>query len=227
LAGRTLLDGVLSVNVDLSTGPDGALAASIANQKIPDKALSGMLGGELQARNTEIPHYKQLLDDLAVGLIDQVNSVHSSGYDANGNAGTELFTGTSATNIRLAANMKNAPFKLAVSQNVDGTDGYIAQRLADLRETPASGEHSLSFQYAALVSELGSNSSSLKVSRDNNQALVDYAEARTEAVSGVSLDEELTDIIRYQQAYSAAARVLTSIDEALDILINRTGQVGR
>jgi flagellar hook-associated protein 1 FlgK len=61
-----------------------------------------------------------------------------------------------------------------------------------------------------------------------NQALVvGHLENRRESVSGVSLDEEATDMIRFQHAYQAAARVITAVDEMLDLLINRTGLVGR
>jgi flagellar hook-associated protein 1 FlgK len=44
---------------------------------------------------------------------------------------------------------------------------------------------------------------------------------------GVSLDEEMVSMLEYQRMYEAAARVMTAIDEALDVLINRTGVVGR
>jgi flagellar hook-associated protein 1 len=52
-------------------------------------------------------------------------------------------------------------------------------------------------------------------------------DAARESVSGVNLDEEMTNMLSFQHAYSAAARMVTAIDEALDTLINRTGVVGR
>ena len=61
----------------------------------------------------------------------------------------------------------------------------------------------------------------------NQEALVSYLTHRQQEVSGVSLDEETVNIIRYQHAYEAAARVMTAMDEMLDQLINRTGLAGR
>ncbi|MBO8142820.1 MAG: flagellar hook-associated protein FlgK, partial [Firmicutes bacterium] len=58
-------------------------------------------------------------------------------------------------------------------------------------------------------------------------ALVDHLNARRESVSGVSLDEEMVDMVRFQQAYAAAARLVTTMDEALETIINRMGLVGR
>ena len=57
--------------------------------------------------------------------------------------------------------------------------------------------------------------------------LLKELENKRQSISGVSLDEELTNMIRFQHAYNAAARYITSIDEALDIVINRMGVVGR
>ena len=62
---------------------------------------------------------------------------------------------------------------------------------------------------------------------ESARALTHFAQLRQESVSGVSLDEELVDLLRFQQAYAAAARFLTVIDEALEVLVNRTGHVGR
>ena len=61
----------------------------------------------------------------------------------------------------------------------------------------------------------------------NQQLVVNQLTTRVQEVSGVSLDEEATDMIRFQHAYQAAARVITTMDEMLNTLINGTGLVGR
>jgi flagellar hook-associated protein 1 FlgK len=61
---------------------------------------------------------------------------------------------------------------------------------------------------------------------DSQAAIAENLEMRKESISGVSLDEEMMNLISYQHTYSAASRVLSAVDEALDILINRTGRVG-
>lgn len=227
LAGRTLLDGSLAVQAELVTQNNGNRSLVIAGRSVADDQVGGALGGELIAHNQDIPHYQGLINQCAHAMIQNMNTVHASGYDTAGQAGGIFYSGSGAQDIALSVHLQKDPGALAVSAAADGNDGVIAQRFADLRETPASDNVSITFRYGSLISELGSHAAAMKVVRDNTQTLVEFATARAEAVSGVSLDEELTDIMRYNQAYAAAARVMTSIDEALDVLINRTGHVGR
>ncbi len=227
VGGRTLLEGDAAQQLKLAKDADGKLVLDLNAAAIADDLVGGALGGELQAHNRDLPQYQQQLDDFAFNVITQMNGLHSAGYDAQGNPGGDFFIGTSAGDIELAAGIKDQPDKLAMSASADGRDGVVAQQLADLQKKAWGDAPLLTAQYAAMITDLGSQVASLHVSRDANQALVDFAAARVNAVSGVNIDEELIDMVRYQQAYAAAARVLTSMDEALDVLINRTGLAGR
>jgi flagellar hook-associated protein 1 FlgK len=62
---------------------------------------------------------------------------------------------------------------------------------------------------------------------DNQTLLVDQLENRRESTSGVSLDEEMANMIKYQHSYTAAARIINTMDEMLDLIVNRLGLVGR
>ena len=75
--------------------------------------------------------------------------------------------------------------------------------------------------------ELGIESAKSQTLSNSQIAIIDNLAVRKESISGVSLDEEMVQMMTYQHAYAAASRVLTAIDEALDVLINRTGTVGR
>jgi flagellar hook-associated protein 1 FlgK len=81
--------------------------------------------------------------------------------------------------------------------------------------------------YAGLVGKIGSASGQAQEIAQNQQLVVDQLQQRVEETSGVSLDEEATDMLRFQHAYQAAARVITVMDEMLNTLINNTGLVGR
>jgi flagellar hook-associated protein 1 FlgK len=78
-----------------------------------------------------------------------------------------------------------------------------------------------------VISELGTRSSNSSRNLQNQQDLVDNVEVQRQSVSGVSLDEEMADVIKFQHAYNAAARNMTVIDEMLDRVINQMGIVGR
>jgi flagellar hook-associated protein 1 FlgK len=81
--------------------------------------------------------------------------------------------------------------------------------------------------YAGLVGKVGTASAQAQEMSSNQQLVVDQLTTRVSAVSGVSLDEEATDMVRFQHAYQMAARVITTMDEMLNTLINGTGLVGR
>ena len=81
--------------------------------------------------------------------------------------------------------------------------------------------------YASLVGRIGSASSQAGEMAQNQQLVVDQLTTQVQQVSGVSLDEEATNMLRFQRAYQAAARVITTMDQMLDTLINSTGMVGR
>jgi len=81
--------------------------------------------------------------------------------------------------------------------------------------------------WRSVLSELGVKRQEAIRMDDNQSIIVEDLDSRREAVSGVNMDEEATNMIRFQSAYNAAARYITTIDEMLDVLINRTGIVGR
>ena len=79
----------------------------------------------------------------------------------------------------------------------------------------------------ALISTLGVASRQASYAADSQETLLAEMDQRRESISGVSLDEEMANMVRFQHAYNASARILTAIDEMLDTLINRVGITGR
>jgi flagellar hook-associated protein 1 FlgK len=80
--------------------------------------------------------------------------------------------------------------------------------------------------YSTLVSRIGNDVREVLRGETNADALVQAVQDRRDSTSGVSLDEEMTGLVRFQRAYQASARAMSTLDEALDVLINRTGRVG-
>src|SRR5699024_2314239 len=81
--------------------------------------------------------------------------------------------------------------------------------------------------YQSLVGEMGVNIQESNKMADNTNILLSQVNNQRQSVSSVSLDEEMSNMVKFQHAYNAAARSMTSIDEMLDRIINRTGFVGR
>lgn len=109
-------------------------------------------------------------------------------------------------------------------------DGRVAKKLAAFRygALPDLSTHeSFTEAYAGVIGRIGIDAQRVDHLREMKSTLVQQVDRQREAVHGVSLDEEMTLLLQYQHAYSAAARAVTAIDQMLDKLINGTGLVGR
>jgi flagellar hook-associated protein 1 len=169
----------------------------------------------MQSSTGPIASYQTDLDAMAKSLADSVNGI----YGATGTAFFTYATGASG----LPELKVNEP-AISVSTLVGGVGGVadntLALRIADLRGGDADT------RYAQLVTRLGNEVSQVKRQEATAQVLTDNLSDRRESISGVSLDEEMTNIIRFQRAYQASARAMSTTDEMLDTLINRAGRVG-
>jgi flagellar hook-associated protein 1 FlgK len=186
--------------------------------------------GIIDTINTVVPSWKSKLDDVATQLITSVNALHQSTganptYDANGNPGGAFFAGTSAADISVVI---SDPALLAASRQPPGAagpsrDGSNADALSALGGATTGANAT----YHSLVVNLGiaSSNASLRATTQNN--VTNQVDDARESTTGVSVDEEMTNLVTYQRAYEASGRVLTAVDQLLDTLINRTGLAGR
>jgi flagellar hook-associated protein 1 FlgK len=176
------------------------------------------------------------LDNLALELIGDMNAAHGAGFDLNGVAGGALFGGASALSMTFvltnpnevaAASTWAAPGEprngLNFANLLDGTMLDSPARLAN--QGPLGGQ-SWEEYYSSIVGLVGSTAERASRDLQNADVLVEMAQGRRDQVSGVSMDEEMSNMLRFQHAYNASARVMTAMDEALDMIINRMGRVG-
>ncbi|MEW6661699.1 MAG: flagellar hook-associated protein FlgK [Bacillota bacterium] len=194
---------------------------------------SGQLAGVLFSRDSLVQNYMDKLDVLARGLIDRINQVHSQGFDLDGNSGGAFFTGTGAADMAVDPLLAKDVRLIAASSGGGPGDSNNALQILLLRSTrmvvedgvftPApGGAGGTTFDnfYKDFIAELGVATHEARRMAENQQALVDQLQNRRDSISGVSLDEETAKLIQYQRAYQAAARVITTIDEMLDTLVN-------
>ena len=99
----------------------------------------------------------------------------------------------------------------------------MARAIAAIQSNPNSG---VDGAYQAFVSKIGAHVRESIRQEANSQALTDAVENRRQSVAGVSMDEEMSNLVRFQRAYQASSRAMSTMDEMLDVLINRTGRVG-
>jgi flagellar hook-associated protein 1 FlgK len=226
--GRPLIIG--DTPFALSAAPTGPLGLSTITSNGVDVASeikSGTLGGLLQVRDTTIPGYISRLDDIAYTLNQQVNTLHSSGFDLNGAAGLPFFTplgaaAGAASALTVDAAVAADPSKIAAAAVNTAGDNQVARQLANLRDSRVmfGGTATLHDAWGRLVYQAGTDSQVAQAETSNREEIVRQVQALRDSVSGVSLDEEAANMIKFQRAYEANARFFNTVNSALDVLLS-------
>jgi len=198
--------------------------------KVELRNLNGELSGLLEMRDKIIPEYQARLNELAGSLVTEVNLIHQSGYGEDGTTNIAFFDPnyTDASTIRLNSVIEDDISKIVSSADLDG-DNLVALAISDLRNTKvmSSGSKSINEYYNSLVGSLGVGVLEATSFTSNYELMLNQIDNSRQSVQGVSLDEEMANMIKSQHAYDAAARVITAMDQALDTVISRMGIVGR
>jgi flagellar hook-associated protein 1 FlgK len=177
-------------------------------QKLTEAAggrLGALLG--LTGPTGALTNLQTSLDGVASTLAESVNALHTS---------TPFFTGTTAATLAVAVK----PSEVQASGTAAPGGNEVALAIAGLRGGEA--EHA----YSALVQQVGSTVRGARDEEANLQTTVTTINSQRQSVSGVSLDEEMTNLIAFQRGYQASARTLTAMDSMLETLIEHTGVVG-
>lgn len=210
---RVMFAGQPAPLVDNDAVPQITLPTAASIQP-PAAAPGGRLSGLLET-GTAIAGYRTQLDTLAARLVTQVNGQHT----------TPAFfdpAGTTAATIALGAGLTGPQ---AIQAGASGTAGDNGIALTISQQRNSAGANPTT-DWTTLLARVGSDVNVQQVNAQTSQRVLDSITAQRMSQSGVSLDEEMTNMLRFQRGYQASARALTAMDENLDILINRTGRVG-
>ncbi|TDI79278.1 MAG: flagellar hook-associated protein FlgK [Caldithrix sp.] len=211
----------LSVESATAIGPkvvfkNGGQVAGITN---------GSIKGILDIRDTQVADYLDQLDKLAVNIAQKINTIHSTGYNLDGITGTDLFD----ANVTGAADFELNPAIIADANLIAASDALnepgnnnIALSLANLQGSLVMNDGDFTFSdfYNSLISSIGSQAQGSNFFRDSFAITVEKLEYNRESVSGVSLDEEMVNLIEAQQAFTAASRIVTTVDEMMQTILN-------
>jgi flagellar hook-associated protein 1 FlgK len=233
IGSRNLVRGEQNYTLSAGATTNGTPTVSWTADGSP-ASTGGEIGGYLAVTTVDLPAVNAMLNSVATGLMSAVNTVHAAGYGLDdGNpltpvpTGTAFFGGTDASNIDLAAGL--TPAKVAASAAGARNDGNNALTLARLRAStsavtlPDGTTASVGDALRAVGGKLGSLASGAAATHEaTNTATASAAKARSSS-NGVSIDEEMVDLVKWQHAYSAAAKVVSTADAMLDTLINRLG----
>jgi flagellar hook-associated protein 1 FlgK len=221
--GTALVTGIQSSVLTTEAGSDGNAHIFASGQDITSSLTGGSLAGTLQVRDQEIPSVLSQLDQLAAGFSNAVNAANAKGFDLNGKAGGNIFSTPPAGTTGAAANMTVAitdPSLIAASSDgTAGSNGNLANLSAVATENVASGQTPINF-YSNLVFQVGNTTSNVSADVDASTSILQQLQDQRGSISGVSLDEEASNIVQYQTAYQASARVITTIDAMLADAVN-------
>ncbi|WNS42662.1 flagellar hook-associated protein FlgK [Paenibacillus sp. MMS20-IR301] len=240
---NTIASGDMDITIPKgSILPEGTILTNDATVTRTDGSTTTVTAG------TALPRGATISADVKT-TVKGLNGLHQLGYTMDGtlNTGKPLFTITgdgntiTASNITFNTEIAADTNLLATSLRTTGTGSsesvvkgnntlalLLANQQIGIFTSPTTGiKATASSFYKSMVGQLGIQSQEATRQTENSNYLVEQVNARRQSVSGVSLDEEMSNMLVFQHAYSAAARFMTTYDEMLDKLINSTGTVGR
>ncbi|MGH9406258.1 MAG: flagellar hook-associated protein FlgK [Terriglobia bacterium] len=221
--GSLLTVGNQSFSLQTKLNPATGMQDVYSNgNDITSTITEGSLGGLISARDTSIPAAQTSVDTLAYNLVNAVNTQNAAGYDLSGAVGGAFFAPLSGV-TGAAANISVAitdPAKIAASS--DGTPGSNgnAVLLAGIQNQPIVSGETASDYYSNLVNGLGNQVSVANNQQQAEGALLQQLQNQLASVSGVSIDQEASNLVLYQNAYSASAQVATMVNQLIQQTIN-------
>ncbi|MGH9082209.1 MAG: flagellar hook-associated protein FlgK [Acidimicrobiales bacterium] len=227
IGGVTVVQGdqASSLTVTSSSGETSVVAAP-GGVAVP--VGSGSIAGLLASVNTSVPKYQSKLDGVADALATVVNGQLASGYTATGASGTPypLFVGTGAAGLGVNAALVADPSLIAASSTgtpaAAANNGGNAQTMAELGTLPytaATKTGGPDAAYQTMVQDIGSDTQSVDNQLQAQTSVATQAQQALQAVTGVNVDDELTNLLGYQQDYEASAKLLSTVDTTIQSLL--------
>ena len=213
-SGTALVEGSQSFNLESAPGTNGQAVVEDSNgNNITSSITGGTLGGSLAIANQTIPGFLTQLNTLASQFATAFNSAQAAGTDSNGNTGAAFFTGTTDPNGAAAgiSVALTSPSQVAISSDgATGGNGNVANLSAALTNDLPSGQ-SASGAFASILFNVGtaaSNASTQSTAIGNSLTQLTDQQG---SVSAVNIDEETTNLLRFQTAYEAASRIVSTV----------------
>jgi flagellar hook-associated protein 1 FlgK len=229
-SGTALVSNTNAATVDVTLDASNNLkitsTLSGATNDITQGVTAGTLGGIREARDTDIASVASQLDQFAFDLTTAVNAIQSAGYGLDGATGRDLFTqptavAGAAASMAVDPAVANDPSAIAASSTAAGLPGGndAAVAMAQLATQPLGAATSPADAFAAIGGSLGNMASVANNQQALRQATITQAQNLNSSVSGVSLDQEMTNLDEFQRAYEASSQVLETADTLLGELM--------
>ncbi len=228
--GTALVVGAQSFALSTETNSSGVQDIYAQGIDITSKLTSGEVAGLIQVRDQKIPTLLSNLDTLAAGLANNLNAANAQGFtlvqqpDGKLQAGGNLFVAPPVSGQGAAATMAVAisdPSLIAASSDAtaSASNGNLAGLSAVQGQAIAQGQNPTDY-YSNIVYQVGNDVSSASAELSSSQLMLNQLQDQRGSISGVSLNEEASNMVQYQNAFDAAAQVVTTINDMLYAVIN-------
>ena len=217
---------ILSGGTTLETLAFAGAALRVVSSNTALTLTGGSTKGHLTARDGALQTLRNSLNLLAKQMVTSVNAA----YNPSG-TGQNFFdpAGTNASSIQLASGLTGLNVRASVAGGAAG-DSSVAQAISklDIRSfSSTSGDAingTMGESYSAAISLFSYSLSQSRMNHENQTGVLNIVRGQRESTSGVSLDEEAAELMKFQRAYQASARVISVVDQMLDIVVNSLGR---
>lgn len=224
IGGTQMISGTQTLDTLQAYDPgNGQLVLTTTNTSTPLTVAGGSIKGTIDARDGALQTLRTNLDTMASSLISQVNGIYSPGYDLNGNTGQNFFTGTDASTISVNASLLTNPSQVQAAGVSGATgDNTVALKLAQLGSQKVAGLGNQTFNgaFASDVASFGFSVSNATTQVANHTSVSSMLQNQRDSISGVSLEEEVANLITFQQAYTASSKIISTVDQMLQTVVS-------
>jgi flagellar hook-associated protein 1 FlgK len=219
-----ITDNAMTGSVKLYTDSNGM--NFIADGRTGDVLTlqTGSVKALIDVRDGAIKDLRDQLNTLASNLITEVNALHQTGYNLSSvqDGSLTFFTGTNASDIGVNGTITSDPRLLQAAGTNEVGDNAVIRSIANLEATDIAGLSNMTFSehYGNTISRFGQEMALTDTKLIDQLAVQGMLEKQRDSVQGVSIDEEVANLIIYQRAFQASARLITTMDTLMNDVLN-------
>ena len=238
VAGTTIVDGQHAGSLSLDLHADGSIKL-LANQsggggsEITQFLTGGKLAGIKDARDKDLFDVSQKLNTLVFDVTSAINTQHALGAGTDGGTGRNLFdvgatSAHAARDLRVSVDVFGHPDRVAAAANVfslpGGSDNAVALSKIFDTQIVFGNTKTAASAYGDIIGSIGSTRASSQRDVETQNAILSQVQSMHQSQSGVSLDEEMVNLTKFQNAYQAASKMISVADQLMQTLLNTVGR---
>jgi flagellar hook-associated protein 1 FlgK len=200
---------------------EGSIDMVVAGSTKKVSLTGGEMGALIDTFSNKIPAYQEKLDDVINQLVTSVNDIHKTGYTVDDPAipGGNFFESYENGNLKITDTILNDYNQIAVSSDGTSGNGDIAIKIFEIGDSEVLNGSKLIDVYSTLISEVGSQKQNADRMAESGSIVLQQLENQRDSYSAVSVDEEMLNVIKFQKAYEASAKLIRMADEMLATLM--------